>query len=92
MILKKKKFQKKLPCYNKLREDFRNAIHEFTTCISDSSEEIGYDEGDTDHDMHIMRLFNKQLMKQLDGKIKRAHQLSFFYPKIHLASWFTLVS
>ena len=41
----------KLPCYNKLREDFRNAIHEFTTCISDNSEEIGYDEGDTDHDM-----------------------------------------
>lgn len=51
----------KLPCYNKLREDFRNAIHEFTTCISDSSE-IGYDEGDTDHDM----AYNAAIQQAID--------------------------
>jgi hypothetical protein len=52
----------KLPCYNKLREDFRSAIHEFTTCLSDSSAEIGYDEGDSDHDM----AFNAAVQQAID--------------------------
>jgi len=52
----------KLPCYNKLREDLRSAIHEFTTCLSDSSAEIGYDEGDSDHDM----AFNAAVQQAID--------------------------
>jgi len=52
----------KLPCYNKLREDLRGAIQEFTSCISDSSSEIGYDEGDTDHDM----AFNAAIQQAID--------------------------
>lgn len=52
----------KLPCYNKLREDLRGVIQEFTSCISDSSSEIGYDEGDTDHDM----AFNAAIQQAID--------------------------
>jgi hypothetical protein len=52
----------KLPCYNKLREDLRGAIQEFTSCLSDSSSEIGYDEGDTDHDM----AFNAAIQQAID--------------------------
>lgn len=45
----------KLPCYNKLKEDFRKSIDEFTSCVLDSSAETGYDEGDTDHNMaHLL--------------------------------------
>jgi hypothetical protein len=52
----------KLPCYNKLRDDLRSAINEFTTSLSDSSSEIGYDEGDTDHDM----AFNAVIQQAID--------------------------
>ena len=52
----------KLPCYNKLKEDFRKSIDEFTSCIVDSSSETGYDEGDTDHDM----AFNAAIQEAID--------------------------
>jgi len=42
---------KQLPAYNKLKEDFRKSISEFTSEVNSSADEIGYDEGDTDHDM-----------------------------------------
>lgn len=44
---------KKLPCYSKLKEEFRKSIDEYITCVVSSSEETGYDEGDTDHDMAL---------------------------------------
>lgn len=52
----------KLPCYSKLREDLRVVIDEFTRCVSDSSEETGYDEGDSDHDM----AFNSAVQQAID--------------------------
>lgn len=41
----------KLPCYNELREKFKNAIAEFTVSVDNSN--IGYDEGDSDHDLAL---------------------------------------
>ena len=40
---------KQLPAYNKLKEDFRKSISEFTREVNSS--DTGYDDGDTDHDM-----------------------------------------
>ena len=42
---------KQLPGYNQLKEKFRNAIDEFSIELGNSAGEIGYDEGDNDHDM-----------------------------------------
>ena len=51
----------RLPCFNKLREDFRKAVSEFTKevelalpCDYDENDECtGFDEGDTDHTMAL---------------------------------------
>lgn len=51
----------KLPCFNKLREDFRKAVDEFTKEVetalpcdyNEDDECTGYDEGDNDHNMAL---------------------------------------
>jgi len=44
---------KQIPAYNQLKEKFRNAIDEFNAELISSADEIGYDEGDNDHDMAL---------------------------------------
>jgi hypothetical protein len=52
----------KLPCYNKLKEDFRKSIDEFTSCVEGSSSQTGYDEGDNDHNL----AFNSAIQEAID--------------------------
>jgi hypothetical protein len=56
---------KQLPAYNKLKEEFRNSIDTFVDELQSSADEIGYDEGDTDHDM----AFNAAIQEILDELI-----------------------
>ena len=56
---------KQLPAYNQLKEKFRNAIGEFTDELQSSADKIGYDDGDTDHDM----AYNAAIQEILDELI-----------------------
>ena len=41
----------KLPAYRTLRKDFTTAVSKFTNSLDKVADEIGYDEGDNDHNL-----------------------------------------
>lgn len=51
----------KLEAYKTLREEFRNSVDKFTSELMRVADQIGYDEGETDHDMAVSAAIQEAL-------------------------------